>query len=86
MNETMSAARKALNREHPFIVRLSQHVELSQADLESLDAIIDGELVIRRRHDHVIDGYKFRKLSFVKDGYQASAQRQTSDTQCRAAR
>jgi CRP-like cAMP-binding protein len=69
MNETMTSPRKALNRQHPFILRLSQHVELSVADLESLEAIIDGELVIRRRHDHVVDGYEFRKLSFVKDGY-----------------
>jgi CRP-like cAMP-binding protein len=69
MNETMSTPRKALTREHPFIVRLSRHVELSPADLESLDAIIDGEFTVRRRHDHVIDGCKFRKLSFVKDGY-----------------
>ncbi|MGC2077385.1 MAG: Crp/Fnr family transcriptional regulator [Xanthobacteraceae bacterium] len=69
MNETMTTPRKTFNRQHPFIVRLSQHVELSPTDLESLDAIIDGEFVIRRRHDHVIDGYKSRKLSFVKDGF-----------------
>jgi len=69
MNEVMTTPRRALNRQHPFIVRLSHQVALGAADLESLDAIIDGEFTIRRRHDHVIDGYEYRKLSFVKDGY-----------------
>ena len=29
---------------HPFVVRLLKYVELTPADLKSLDAIIDGEL------------------------------------------
>ena len=67
----MAAAtpRNAFNRQHPFVARLMQHVELSAADLDSLDGIIDGEMTIRRRHDLIIDGYEYRKLSFVKDGY-----------------
>ncbi len=46
-----------------------QHVDLSAADLDSLDGIIDGELTIRRRRDLIIDGYEYRKLCFVKEGY-----------------
>lgn len=46
-----------------------QLVELGPADLKSLDAIIDGELLIRKRRDLIVDGYEHRKLSFVKDGY-----------------
>ena len=54
---------------HPFVVRLLQHVALGAGDLQGLDAIIDGELSIRRRRDLIVDGYEYRKLCFVKDGY-----------------
>ena len=60
--------RNALDQ-HPFVARLSQLVALSAADLKGLDAIIDGELVIRKRRDLIADGYEYRKLCFVKDGY-----------------
>src|SRR5579862_1707086 len=66
MNMAMVTARNALNRQHPFVARLLSHVELSTADL---DGIIDGELTIRKRRDLIIDGYEYRKLCFVKDGY-----------------
>jgi CRP-like cAMP-binding protein len=64
-----ATSRNALNRQHPFVARLSRYVDLATADLDSLDAIIDGELTIRRRRDLIIDGYEYRKLCFVKDGY-----------------
>ncbi len=54
---------------HPFVVRLLKHVELVPGDLKSLDSIIDGELLIRKRRDLIVDGYEYRKLCFVKDGY-----------------
>src|SRR6476646_4787871 len=54
---------------HPFVVRVMQYVALSAGDLKSLDAIIDGEITIRRRRDLVVDGYEYRKLGFVKEGY-----------------
>lgn len=63
-----SATGKALDR-HPFVARLLQHVDLSAADLDSLDAIIDGELTIRKRRDLIVDGYEYRKLCFVNEGY-----------------
>lgn len=69
MHKLMSTPRHALNRQHPFVARLLSHVDLNQADLDALDAIVDGEFTIRRRHDLIIDGYEYRKLSFVKDGY-----------------
>ena len=62
------ASRNALDQ-HPFVARLMQLVELKGADLKGLDDIIDGELVIRKRRDLIADGYEYRKLSFVKDGY-----------------
>ena len=54
---------------HPFVARLQHFVELSPVDLRALDAIIDGEITIRRRRDLVVDGYEYRKLCFVKEGY-----------------
>jgi CRP-like cAMP-binding protein len=54
---------------HPFVMRLRKLVDLKPADLKALDDIIDGELLIRRRRDLIVDGYEYRKLSFVKDGY-----------------
>ena len=62
------ASRIALDQ-HPFVARLMQLVDLKAADLKGLDDIIDGELVIRKRRDLVADGYEYRKLCFVKDGY-----------------
>ncbi len=58
----------ALDR-HPFVARLLQLADLKAADLKRLDDIIDGELVIRKRRDLIADGYEYRKLCFVKDGY-----------------
>jgi CRP-like cAMP-binding protein len=54
---------------HPFVARLLQHVRLAAADLDGLDEIIDGELTIRKRRDLIVDGYEYRKLCFVSDGY-----------------
>ena len=55
--------------QHPFVARLLQHVDLDPVDLRSLDAIIDGQLLIRRRGDLIVDGDEYRKLCFVKNGY-----------------
>ena len=63
-----AASLKALEQ-HPFVSRLLQHVDLSHDDLRSLNAIIDGEVSIPRRRDLIVDGYEYRKLSFVKEGY-----------------
>jgi CRP-like cAMP-binding protein len=59
---------KALEQ-HPFVARLLQHVDLTQSDLSSLNAVIDGEVSISQRRDLIVDGFEYRKLSFVKDGY-----------------
>lgn len=53
----------------PFVARLLQHIDLDADDLRSLEAIIDGELLVPRRRDLVVDGSEYRKLSFVKEGY-----------------
>lgn len=61
-------ARYALDQ-HPFVARLLQLVDFSPIDLKDLDDIIDGEMVIRKRRDLIADGYEYRKLCFVKDGF-----------------
>ncbi len=61
-------SRNALDQ-HPFVARLTQLIDLKAAGLKALDDIIDGELVIRKRRDLIADGYEYRKLCFVKDGY-----------------
>src|SRR5665213_1954321 len=63
-----ATSRNALDQ-HPFVARLRQLIDLKPADLKGLDDIIDDELVIRRRRDLIADGYEYRKLCFVKDGY-----------------
>lgn len=55
--------------QHPFVTRLTELVDLNAADLKDLDGLIEGELVIRKRRDLIADGYEYRKLCFVKDGY-----------------
>lgn len=60
-----------MGRHHPFVLRLNQLSEFSDADLQSLDELIELETTIMRRCDLVIDGYEYRKLCFVEDGYAA---------------
>lgn len=64
----MTKPRGALDQ-HPYVMRLLHHIELSAADLDSLDQIIDGEMTIRKRRDLIVDGYEHRKLSFVNEGF-----------------
>lgn len=55
--------------QHPFVGRLRQLITLTAADLKGLNEIIDGELLVKKRRDLIIDGYNYRKLCFVTDGY-----------------
>ena len=56
---------------HPFVTRLSRYLTLSRNDLDSLRQLIEAELTIEKRRDLVIDGYEYRKLCFVAEGYGA---------------
>lgn len=55
--------------QHPFIARLSAFMTVSATDLSSLDKIIGNERSIERRKDLVVDGFEYRNVCFVKDGY-----------------
>ncbi|HEY2528333.1 MAG TPA: Crp/Fnr family transcriptional regulator [Xanthobacteraceae bacterium] len=55
--------------EHPFVARLSRLMTLAAADLRSLELIIEGERLVKKRRDLVVVGSEYRNLCFVKDGY-----------------
>jgi CRP-like cAMP-binding protein len=61
--------RKMSLAEHPFVARLSRLMTISAADLRSLERVIDGEHVVKKRQDLVVFGAEYRNLCFVKDGY-----------------
>jgi CRP-like cAMP-binding protein len=56
---------------HPFVTRLARYLTLSRDDLDSLRQLVETELTIEKRRDLVIDGYEFRKLCFVAEGFGA---------------
>jgi CRP-like cAMP-binding protein len=56
---------------HPWIARLGRYIELGRDDVASLWRLIDTELTVKKRRDLVVDGYSYRKLCFVEDGFAA---------------
>jgi CRP-like cAMP-binding protein len=56
---------------HPFVTRLEGYIGLTYDDLESLWRLIEVEVTIKKRRDLVVDGYEYRKLCFVEEGYAA---------------
>ncbi len=58
-------------RDDPFIRRLRNFIDLTLPDLQSLRAVIETELTVKKRRDLVLDGYEFNKLCFIKGGFAA---------------
>jgi CRP-like cAMP-binding protein len=56
---------------HPFVARLQQFASPTRSDLHSLWRLIESEVTVKKRRDLVIDGYEYRKLCFVEDGFAA---------------
>jgi CRP-like cAMP-binding protein len=56
---------------HPFAMRLMRYLNLKRAELDELRLLIEGEAFIRKRSDLVAEGYEYRKLAFVADGFAA---------------
>jgi len=65
----LTAGYDVLLDQNPFVTRLSRLVKLSAADLHSLDQIVKGEHLVKKRNDLIVDGDEYRNLCFVKDGY-----------------
>ena len=57
--------------QHPCVVRLARYLTLTRDDRDSLRELIEAELTIEKRRDLVIEGYEFRKLCFVAEGFGA---------------
>src|SRR5215510_1129207 len=71
MTMALAEARLDDRTAHPFVARLKRYIGLGRADLDSLWRLIETELTLEKRRDLVIDGYEYRKLCFVADGYGA---------------
>jgi len=56
---------------HPFVARLGRLIEPREGDLECLRRLIESSATIRKHRDLVIDGYEYRKLCFVEEGFAA---------------
>jgi len=56
-------------RSHPFLARLNHFIELNESDIDSLWRLIETERVVKKRTDLVVDGYVYRKLCFIKEGF-----------------
>jgi CRP-like cAMP-binding protein len=56
---------------HPFIARLGHFIALSDNDLNRLWQLVEAEITVRKRRDLVIDGYEYRKLCLVEEGFAA---------------
>lgn len=57
--------------DEPLVARLGRYISLSTTDLTRLRSLIDLEIMVKKRRDLVVDGYEFRKLCFVKEGFAA---------------
>src|SRR5689334_21268953 len=55
----------------PIVARFGRYIDLEPADLDGLRSVIEVEQPVRRRRDLVVDGYEYRKLCFVKEGFAA---------------
>ena len=64
-------ATKDIWRGDPFIARVRNFADLNLPDLQSLRAVIETELTVKKRRDLVLDGYEFCKLCVVRDGFAA---------------
>jgi CRP-like cAMP-binding protein len=56
---------------HPFVARLKRYITLTGADIQELGQLIEHHATVEKRRDLVVDGYEYRKLCFVADGYGA---------------
>ena len=56
---------------HPFVSRLQAYTTLTDQDLGNLWRLIEDERTVKKRTDLVVDGYEYRKLCFIKEGFAA---------------
>src|SRR5262245_20076694 len=56
---------------HPFVARLHHLGDFDDRDLHRLWGLVEAEIAVKKRRDLVVDGYEYRKLCFVEDGFAA---------------
>ncbi len=52
-----------------FVMRLSRYTDLSPSDVRALHALVETEPTVEKRRDVVVEGYEYRKLAFITDGF-----------------
>lgn len=55
----------------PLVARLARYIELSATDIDLLRSLTETEVIVKKRRDLVVDGYEFRKLCFIREGFAA---------------
>jgi CRP-like cAMP-binding protein len=55
-------------KQHPWVVGLCRYVDLTDADINAIQSILEEQRQIRKRADIVVQGYKYRKLCFIHTG------------------
>src|SRR5690242_5193778 len=71
MNVLLSNVVPAEWSRHPFNVRLERFISLSGGDLSSLWRLVEAEAAVPKRREIVVDGYEYRRLFFVGEGFAA---------------
>jgi CRP-like cAMP-binding protein len=55
----------------PFVARLEHYTAFNPTDVHALRSLIESEITVPKRRDLVVDGYEYRKLSFITEGFAA---------------
>jgi CRP-like cAMP-binding protein len=56
---------------HPFVIRLNNYIEMPPRDLDALWGLVEADIEVKKRRDLIVDGYEYRKLCFVEEGFAA---------------
>ncbi len=68
----MTASRKAAAKpikDHPFVIKLSRSIQLDDADLAALDALLSRNVIAKKAKDLIVEGYEYRVLHVVESGF-----------------
>jgi CRP-like cAMP-binding protein len=54
---------------HPFVAKLTQSIQLDEADLAALSGLLSHKVVARKAKDIIVEGYEYKVLHVVESGY-----------------
>jgi CRP-like cAMP-binding protein len=55
--------------QNPFMWRLSRYANIAPPDIHAFSNILEPEVVVGRRRELIAEGYEYKKLCFITDGY-----------------